>query len=296
MTAIIKVRRGKSTFYYLEHSIRDGSKVYKKRKYLGKTVPKNIAVLKDKLMDEVYRDRWYFQFEKIKACYKSGLLKTPKSIQEKNMEAFMIRFTYDTQRIEGSKLSFHDTGMVLLDKMVPRNARIDDVKEAEGHRKAFYQMLYSTGDLNLEVILSWHRFLLQDTKPDLAGKIREYSVLISNSNFYPPKPEQLEYMLLDFFDWYERSKKPMHPVKLAALAHLKFVTMHPFGDGNGRISRMIMNFVLKKFDYPMIDIKYTNRQSYYNALERSQVAKDEYIFLEWFFKRYIEENGDYLNC
>ncbi len=295
MSSIIKVRRGRRAFYYLEHSIRDGSRVYKKRKYLGKSVPKNIAVLKEKLIDEVYSDRWYAKFENIKSCSKSVLHKTPKSAQERNMEAFMVRFTYDTQRMEGSKLSFRDTGMVLIDRMVPRNARIDDVKEAEGHRKAFYLMLDFTGDLNLEVILSWHRLLLHDTKPDIAGGIRDYPVLISNSDFYSPKPELLDYMLSDFFDWYERNKKSIHPVKLAALAHLKFVTMHPFGDGNGRISRMIMNFVLKRFGYPMVDIKYANRQSYYKALERSQVAKDEYVFLEWFFKRYIEENRDYLN-
>jgi len=296
MVSIIKVKRGKGTFYYLEHSIREGSKVYKKRKYLGKSVPNNIAVLKEQLIDQFYRDKWYSQFEKIKTCYKSTLHKTPKSIQEKNMEAFMVRFTYDTQRIEGSKLSFRDTGKVLIDKIVPRNARIDDVKEAEGHKKVFYAMLDFNGELTLETVLSWHRTLFYDTKPDIAGKIRDYPVLISNSDFFPPKPESLDYMLSDFFDWYHRSKESMHPVKLAALAHIKFVTIHPFGDGNGRISRIIMNFVLKKFRYPMIDIKYTNRYSYYNALEKSQVAKDEHLFSEWFFKRYIKENRDYLTC
>ncbi len=296
MPSIKKVRRGKNAFYYLEHSIRVGSRVYKKRKYLGKSVPKNITLLKEQLIDQIYKERWYFQFEKIKNCYKSTLRKTPKSIREKNMEAFMVRFTYDTQRIEGSKLSFHDTGKVLIDKVVPRNARIDDIKEAEAHRKIFYEMLDFDGNLNLDIILSWHELLFQGTKPDLAGKIRDYPVLISNSDFLPPKPEHLDYLLSNFFEWYKRNKDSMHPVKLAASAHQKFVTVHPFGDGNGRISRIIMNFILKKFGYPMIDIKYTDRYSYYNALEKSQVSKEERIFLEWFFKRYIEENKDYLNC
>lgn len=296
MVSIVKAKRASGIFYYLEHSLREGSRVYKKRKYLGKKVPKNIAVLREQLIDEVYIDRWYSQFLKIKDCYKSILQKTPKSVQEKNMEAFMVRFTYDTQRIEGSRLSFRDTGMVLIDKIVPRAARIDDIKEAEAHKKVFYLMLDFKADLDLDTILSWHKLLLQETKPDIAGKIRDYPVLIGSSEFYPPKPEYLEYMISDFFSWYDRSKESMHPVKLAALAHLKFETMHPFGDGNGRIGRLVMNFILKKHEYPMIDIKYTNRTGYYNALEKSQVAKDEYRFLEWFFKRYIEENKDYLNC
>ncbi len=209
---------------------------------------------------------------------------------EKNTEAFMVRFTYDTQRIEGSKLSLRDTGMVLIDKIVPRDAKIDDVKEAEAHKKVFYSMLKYNGEFSMDVVLEWHRLLFAETKPDVAGKVRGYPVLITNSDFVPPKAEQLERLLSDFFNWYELNEKLLHPVRLAALAHLKLVTIHPFGDGNGRISRMILNFVLKSFSYPLIDIKYVNRYSYYKALERSQIEKDERIFSEWFFRQYAEDN------
>ena len=86
----------------------------------------------------------------------------------------------------------------------------------------------------------------------------------------------------------------MHPVYLAALVHLKFVTIHPFGDGNGRISRLVMNYVLNKHSYPMIVIDYADRNSYYNALERSQLTQDENIFTLWFFKRYLKEYKQHL--
>lgn len=66
----------------------------------------------------------------------------------------------------------------------------------------------------------------------------------------------------------------LHPVELTALVHLKFVTIHPFGDGNGRISRLMMNFVLNKKEYPMFNISYEGRTSYYNELERSQIKKE----------------------
>jgi Fic family protein len=71
--------------------------------------------------------------------------------------------------------------------------------------------------------------------------------------------------------------------------HLKLVTIHPFNDGNGRISRLMMNFVLHKHGYPMLNITYEKRASYYNALERSQTKKQEHIFLQWFFNRYLNE-------
>jgi len=105
----------------------------------------------------------------------------------------------------------------------------------------------------------------------------------------PPLAVEVEPMLSDFFKWYEKSRVKLHPAELAALVHLKFVTIHPFADGNGRISRLLMNFVLNKHGFPMLNIHYANRNSYYNALERAQVKENDSIFLNWFFKRYKKE-------
>jgi len=82
---------------------------------------------------------------------------------------------------------------------------------------------------------------------------------------------------------------------LSALTHLKFVTIHPFGDGNGRISRLVMNYVLNRLGYPMLDIDYSDRRTYYNALERSQRHKNDIVFLEWFMKRYFKAYKKFLD-
>ena len=95
----------------------------------------------------------------------------------------------------------------------------------------------------------------------------------------------------EFFNWYDQNKDK---VQLAALAHLKFVSIHPFGDGNGRISRLLMNYVLNKNGYPMLIIDYIQRKSYYTALERSNIKNDESIFTLWFFRRYLKENKEFL--
>ncbi len=141
---------------------------------------------------------------------------------------------------------------------------------------------YYDKEITLSTVLYWHKQLFQDTKPDIAGKIRQHQVGISGSKFHPPYPIELDLLLRDFFDWYNQNKKKLHPVHLAGLVHLKFVTIHPFGDGNGRISRLLMNYVLHKNGYPMLIIPYSQRMSYYTALERSQLKKDEKIFSSGF--------------
>jgi Fic family protein len=143
----------------------------------------------------------------------------------------------------------------------------------------------------LSLVKKWHKKLFQQTKPDIAGILRDHDVQISQSKFIPPPHTTVNFLISGFFTWYNSSKKKLHPVELAALVHLKFVTIHPFGDGNGRTTRLMMNYVLNAFDYPLMDIDYADRRSYYTALEKSQ-RKDDYLpFLQWFMKRYLKTHN-----
>jgi Fic family protein len=294
MISVTKKQVGTKTYYYLGHTYRSNGKVSKKEKYLGKEIPKNIEDLKKEFIFEIYKEKWFNIFEKIKENYKKEQKLMPQSAKEKEIETFMIKFTYDTQRIEGSKLTLKDTANLLEMGITPREKTVLDIKEAENHKKVFYDILKYEKDLSLQIVLYWHKKLFQETKEDIAGKIREHGVQISLSGFVPPHPAELQTLLKEFFDWYNQNKNKISPVELAALVHLKFVTIHPFSDGNGRISRLIMNFVLNKRGYPMMDIPYTKRTGYYNALERSQVKTEDHIFVQWFFKKYIENNKKFL--
>lgn len=295
MVIIKKVVKKGKAYYYLEHSIRVKDKVSKKTKYLGKEIPKDIENQKKAFTFELYKEKWFSEFEKIKKNYSKDQKAMPPSIKRKELENFAIKFTYDTQRIEGSKLTLRETANLLEKGITPTRKPIDDVKEAEAHKIVFYEMLEHKKELSLQIVTYWNKRLLGLTKPLVAGKIRAHQVLISGSKFRPPFPAELDTLLYEFFSWYKKNRDEINPIELAALVHLKFVTIHPFGDGNGRISRLIMNFVLHKHHYPMLDIPYEKRDSYYTALERSQVKGDDAPFLHWFFKRYLKENGRYLN-
>lgn len=288
-----KVLKGQ-TYYYLEHSIRENGRVHPKITYLGRKIPKNIEEVKKNFLDDISRKTWQADIEKIRKSYSKDQRLMPKSVKEKELENFTINFTYDTQRIEGSTLTRKETADLLERGIAPKNKPMKDAQEAEAHRDLFYEILKSKKDLSLQEILDWHWKLFNKTKKDIAGKLRKYPVGIRGSKFMPPMAVEVYPMLTEFFQWYNKNKNKLHPVELAALAHLKFVTIHPFGDGNGRISRLITNFILNKKKHPMLDIPYVRRNSYYNALEKSQVNKEDRTFLQWFIKRYIKEYGRYL--
>jgi Fic family protein len=290
MVSIKKKKDNKGNlYYYLQQTIRKNKKVEYREKYIGKQIPKNIDDLKIKLFRESYK-KLYDSIEVIKNNHNKEIKTMPRSIREKSLVLFATQFTYNTQRIEGSTLSLRDTANLLEKGITPKDKPIEDIKEAENHKKLFYKILEYKKDLSYNTILDWHKDLFHETKSDIAGKIRKYKVGISGSKYTPPLPVEIYPMLIDFFKWYNKNKnkEKLHPVELAALVHLKFVTIHPFGDGNGRISRLMMNFVLNKNGYPMFNIPYEGRNSYYNSLERSQSKNEWNHFLLWFIKNYIK--------
>jgi len=107
-------------------------------------------------------------------------------------------------------------------------------------------------------------------------------------------PVEVYPWLKELFRWYYRNNDKVHPLELACIIQLRILTIHPFADGNGRIARLMMNLVLRKRGFPMLDIPYTKRGAYYDALERSQTKGDDHFFLTWIFKRYKAENFRYL--
>lgn len=292
MAFLRKRRLGGKFHYYLQLSYRLDGPVKKREKYLGTSLPDNIGELKRRFVREMRAELWYPRLDEIKKCYAEEERALPVSVHEKALQAFTIRFTYDTNRIEGSTLSLREIADLLDHKITPRERPLSEVMEAEAHQEVFRGMLGTKKDLSLQLILYWHHGLFSRTKPDIAGKLRNYQVYISGAKHMPPSPVEVYPLLMEMFKWYGRNKK-LHPVELAAVMHLKFEAIHPFGDGNGRVGRLMMNFVLHRNGWPMLNIPYKKRWGYYTALERSQTKNDEDIFIQWFFRRYLDENARY---
>ncbi len=282
MVTIVKKKIGKKIVYYLRHTLRFKGKYKTVEKYLGHRLPKNLESIMLDFFQEIYKEK----YKEIGQLNKKGKI-LPKSIKEKNLKDFGIRFTYNTNRIEGSTLSLKDTFRVIDDKISPENKPLSDIREAENHFKVFMKML-ETKRINLQTVMVWHYEIFKETKPDIAGKVRNYGVKISKSKFVPPAPVELNALLKNFFRWLDKNMNKYTAIDLAGLAYLKFVTIHPFGDGNGRIARLIINWILYRKNYPMFIIEYKNRSRYYSALEKAQIKNNNFIFLAWFLKNYTK--------
>lgn len=273
-------RKGEYVYKELVETIyENGKPVQKFLKHLGKAEAYPVAAVLTKEEVEIA--------ETIKQKY--SLQKIPQTIRDKFLQEFITRFTCDTNRIEGSTLSLRDTSLILNDKIMPKGASTKEVREVENHKKAFEFMYVYDSDLSLDLILNMHRILLQDIDDEIAGKLRDFNVVISGSVFKPIPHEEVEFEMKEFLKWYEQAKKKLHAFELAGLVHLYFVTIHPFGDGNGRMSRLLMNFILKKNAYPLLNILYKEREDYYAALEECQTNKIQKPFLDYLFQEYKKQ-------
>jgi Fic family protein len=293
VVTIRKRQVGTREYFYLQHTLRTSKGVETRERYLGARLPANIDEIKRDFLTGIYKERWYPLLDGIRANYLREQRRIPRSASQKQARSFSVRFTYDTTRIEGSRLTYRETADLLERGLSPRAKPLEDIKEVEAHDRVFRDVLECKKDISLQIVLLWHKRLFEETKPDIAGRIRAHQVAISGSRFMPPSPVEVQPLLREFFRWYDKNKSSLHPVELSAAVHLRFVTVHPFADGNGRMSRLLMNFVLQKHGFPLLNIHYEDRRSYYNALERSQIKNVDSIFIQWFFKRYLKEHSAY---
>ena len=293
MVSVVSEKKGNTIFYYLRHN--SGNKQLKR--YLGKKIPKNIEQLKKDFILEYYHNEWNPNTETIFKNYQKETKSLPSTIKLQNFESFGITFTYNTQRIEGSTLTQEDTKDLLIHGITPNKKSKIDTIETQRHYDLFIKLVSSKKlqKMALDTMLSWHRDIFGQTKIGEAGSIRYYTVGIKGNDGieFATVPE-IKPKLKKLFIWINSYSKKISPVELACRVHYDFVTIHPFGDGNGRLSRLLMNYILFKYDYPLMIIKNSNRKAYFKSLERSQLSNDSIYFLKWFMKYYIKENKKYL--
>ena len=203
-------------------------------------------------------------------------------------EWFKIELTYTSNALEGNTLSRAETALVVEKGLTIGGKSITEHLEATNHAAALNfvkeQIKRKSSDISEKDILRIHEIILSNIDKDNAGIYRRVPVRILGSTTILPNPRKLQSLMDNFLQWLKQENK-LHAVELAAEAHYRLVTIHPFIDGNGRTGRLLMNMILMMKGYPPAIIRKNDRLAYISSLEKAQAtnaksdAKNEYLRL-----------------
>lgn len=193
----------------------------------------------------------------------------------------VLQWTYHSNAIEGNTLTLKET-KVALEGITIGGKTLREHFEAINHRDAilFVEDLVSKQQtLDERTIKSLHQLVLKNIDADNAGRYRQVNVLIAGAEHKPPQALQVPEQMTTFTHWYGTKAQNLHPVERAARVHGEFVKIHPFIDGNGRTSRLLMNLELLKAGFPATVIEVEQRLTYYEALDKAHCTGDYSDFI-----------------
>ena len=190
-----------------------------------------------------------------------------------------VRFTYNSNAIEGNTLTQSETELVLTKGITVGGKTLDEHLEAIGHKEAIdyiEHLAQKDTKINEWEIKQIHNLILRKINPEEAGSYRTLDVMAAGTNYRYPPHYLLSQLMGDFVSWLNsESALSLHPVEYASIAHYRFVSIHPFRDGNGRTARLLMNLLLIRSGYPIVVINNQVRNNYINALAYGQQNQDD---------------------
>lgn len=196
----------------------------------------------------------------------------PKEALESFDRSFDIEYAHNSTAIEGNTLTLIQTKAILEDGLSVGGKTIREIYEVANHAKAFTYVKKRIAEghpLDEAVMKDIHALLMENIL--IGGIYRNVEVRISGAGFRPPSPNEMYRQIKDFFaDLPYRTDS--NAIELAAWTHAEFVKIHPFADGNGRTSRMLMNYQLMAQGFLPVSIAKEDRLEYFDALEAYAVS------------------------
>jgi Fic family protein len=186
---------------------------------------------------------------------------------------FKIETTYSSNMIEGNTHTLAETKVILEDGITIGGHPLKEFYEVAGHGQAYDYMfsLIKKRDITEKDILYCHKLFSQNIPGFIdPGEYRKIEVIISGSNKVLSKAKDVPSKMKGYTEWINKNRDKHHPVMFAAEAHRKLVNIHPFTDGNGRISRLVMNTFLYQDKLFPVSIPVLTKVDYYNALEQNK--------------------------
>jgi Fic family protein len=208
-------------------------------------------------------------------------------------EQFSLEMNYNSNAIEGNTLTLRETMLVLQEGITIKNKPLKDHLEAKNQAGAIsylYDIVEKKVPLTEHLVRTLHSLIVQGIDKTEAGSYRTYDVRISGSSHTPPPAFEVSSDMSALLLWYQALEQTADPLALATEFKHRFVAIHPFGDGNGRTSRLLMNIILMRAGLPIVVILKNDRQKYYRALQQADGGKMENLLL--FISQAVERSLD----
>ena len=220
-----------------------------------------------------------FKSCEIYASRLAALRPLPAATLKSLREYYRVGLTYTSNALEGNSLTESETKVVIEDGLTIGGKPLRDIYEATGHAKA-YDFLYEISKerpVSESDILELHRLFYSQIDKDNAGVWRKVPVFISGSHRALPAPGNVPSLMAGFVKWMAENEGRLHPVEFAALVHQKFVYIHPFVDGNGRMARLLMNLALLRAGWTIAIIPPICRHDYIATLDKAGRSPAQFV-------------------
>ena len=199
-------------------------------------------------------------------------------------EYYDVEWTYNSNAIEGNTLTLGETRLVILDGVTIGGKSVREHLEAINHKKAIdalEQFVTTHHPIDEPHLLRLHSLILREIDDANAGRYRTSQVYISGSSHVPPEAGAVPHLMADMIGDIQKKigKGTEHPVWLAADAHYQLAKIHPFIDGNGRVSRLLMNLILIQQGYAPAVISFAQRAEYIQSLEKANAGDHDPFYL-----------------
>lgn len=207
---------------------------------------------------------------------------------------YRIGLTWTSNALEGNSLTESETKVLLEEGLTVGGRPMRDVFEAVDHARAYDFMfsLMKNRCIDESAVLQMHKLFYQNIEPDYAGRYRDMKVVITGSHYPTTAPEKLDKEMASLFQWAAEERGRLHPLEFAAELHRRFVFIHPFKDGNGRVARLLMNMALIQDGYLPAVIPPILRMDYISLLERAH--RDPHDFIQFIAERELESQKEIL--
>ena len=234
--------------------------------YLQKA--KELKLKKDPWLNEKTAD--------VEACrihYNHEFQKQPFLTKQEIYKNFIIEFAYNTASIEGNTIKLDEARKLLDEGLTPKDRTLREIYDLQNTEKVFLSLLEKKEkqELTHNFIIDIHKRLMENIDPRIGYRTSDVRVIKANFKATPALYVKTDMDLL--LKWYGKNKKQLHPLVLASIFHHKFEKIHPFMDGNGRVGRILLNFILLNSNYPPLIVHKKKRDTYLQALRVADSSK-----------------------